>query len=64
MGATLPFVVKASTRGGHSGASECCTGSNTTGAIAGAVVAGLWSFPCMACGSRSSWRLRSTGLRR
>jgi spermidine synthase len=45
MGATLPFVVKAAQRAGHVAAIGVLYGSNTTGAIAGAVAAGLWLIP-------------------
>jgi spermidine synthase len=45
MGATLPLVVKAAMGGGRVEAIGVLYGSNTTGAIAGAVVAGLWLIP-------------------
>src|SRR5262245_32374244 len=45
MGATLPFVVKAAMRAGHATAIGVLYGSNTSGAIAGAVAAGLWLIP-------------------
>jgi spermidine synthase len=45
MGATLPFVVKASMRAGYATAIGLLYGSNTSGAIVGAVAAGLWLIP-------------------
>jgi len=45
MGATLPFVVTAATRGGYVAAIGVLYGSNTSGAIAGALAAGLWLIP-------------------
>lgn len=45
MGATLPFVVQASMRAGHVGSIGALYGSNTSGAIVGAIAAGLWLIP-------------------
>jgi predicted membrane-bound spermidine synthase len=45
MGATLPFVVTAATRAGYVAAIGVLYGSNTSGAIAGALAAGLWLIP-------------------
>jgi len=45
MGATLPFVVKAATRAGYGTAIGVLYGSNTAGAIGGAIAAGLWLMP-------------------
>jgi spermidine synthase len=45
MGATLPFVVTAAARAGYVAAIGVLYGSNTTGAIAGALAAGLWLIP-------------------
>src|SRR5262249_48745665 len=45
MGATLPFIVTAARRGGYIAAIGVLYGSNTSGAIAGALAAGLWLIP-------------------
>lgn len=45
MGATLPFVVTAATRAGSLSVIGVLYGSNTSGAIVGALAAGLWLIP-------------------
>ena len=45
MGSTLPFVVKSATQTGNAAAIGALYGSNTAGAIVGAIAAGLWLIP-------------------